>query len=283
MKVGIRYEAHYRYEAAASFSPHLVRLFPRTDLYMRTERVAFVPNEGSSVQYRRDLFDNVVGSCFYPEKLKTLDYSLEIDLVLEEKNPFAFLLASHAMELPFAYESAEAEVLAPYLRQRTSVELPDGLRPAGDARPTVEALVALNEWCFQNLEYERRDEGEAMEPTETLQTGRGACRDFAVLVAEVMRAHGVAARLASGFLWEPPELDASERRAASALHAWIEVYVPGPGWIGLDPTNGVFCNEHFMTTAVGLTPDDISPVQGVYFGDARIDSHLDSELEIKSL
>lgn len=283
MKVGIRYEAHYLYEAAASFSPHLVRLFPRTDLSMRAERIAFIPNPGSSVQYRRDLFDNVVGSCFYPEKLESLDYSLEIDLVLEEKNPFAFLLASHAMEMPFEYRPDEVAVLAPYTRRRTEVDLPEGLRANGEAGPTVEVLVALNEWIFKNLEYERRDEGEAWEPGETLRVGRGSCRDYAVLLAEVMRAHGVAARLASGFLWEPPELSASERRAASALHAWVEVYVPGPGWIGLDPTNGVFCNEHFMTTAVGLTADDISPVHGVYFGNERIESRLESTLEIREL
>lgn len=247
---------------------------------MRTERVEFVPNEGAAVQYRRDLFDNVVGSCFYPEKLDSLDYSLEIDLVLEEKNPFAFLLASHALELPFTYKPEEAAVLLPYTKRRTEVELADGLRPDGTSRPTVEAMVALNEWIFQNFEYERRDEGEAWEPAETLRVRRGSCRDFAVLLAEVLRAHGVAARLASGFLWEPPELKESERRAASALHAWVEAYVPGPGWIGLDPTNGVFCNEHFMTTAVGLTADDISPVHGVYFGEARIESRLESELEI---
>lgn len=282
MKVGIRYEAHYLYEAEASFSPHLVRLFPRTDLSMRTERVAFVPNEGASVQYRRDLFDNIVGSCFYPEKLGSLDYSLEIDLVLEEKNPFAFLLASHALEMPFAYQAAEAEVLGPYLARRSEFDLPGALR-VGGARPTVDGLVALNEWIFQNLGYERRDEGEAMEPGETLRVGRGSCRDFAPLLAELLRAHGVAARLASGFLWEPPELDALERRAASALHAWVEAYVPGPGWIGLDPTNGVLCNEHFMTTAVGLTSEDISPVRGVYFGNAVIGSRLESELEIREL
>ncbi len=279
MKVGIRYEAHYLYEAAASFSPHQVRLFPRTDLYMRTERVVFGPNEGASVQHRRDLFDNIVGSCFYPEKLASLDYSLEIDLVLESKNPFGFLLASHALEMPFEYKSEEAAVLGPYLARRSEFDLPEELW-FGGARATVDALVSLNEWMFKNLAYERRDEGAAMEPGETLRAGRGSCRDFAPLLAEALRANGVAARLASGFLWEPPELDESERRAASALHAWVEAYVPGPGWIGLDPTNGVFCNEHFMTTAVGLTSDDISPVSGVYFGDAVIGSRLESSLEI---
>ncbi len=223
-----------------------------------------------------------MASCFYPEKLGSLDYSLEIDLVLEEKNPFAFLLASHALEVPFAYKPEELAVLGPYLARRNEVDLPGGLRISG-SMATVDGLVGLNEWIFKNLEYERRDEGEAMEPAETLRAGRGSCRDFAPLLAEVLREHGVAARLASGFLWEPPELDESERRASSALHAWVEAYVPGPGWIGLDPTNGVFCNEHFMTTAVGLTSEDISPVRGVYFGDAVIGSRLESGLEIREL
>ncbi len=282
MKAAIRYEVEYAYAEEAGFSPHWVRLFPRSDIFTRADRVDFRADPSADVQYRHDIFGNFVGYCFYPEKLAALHYALDLDMTLEEKNPFHFLVDSHALRLPFTYKPEELRMLAPYLERTFTGTLPPGLQP-GSPRPTVEALVALNGWIFENLEYERRDEGEAMPPGETLSRGAGACRDFGVLFAAVLREHGVAARLASGFLWEPPDLDASERRAESALHAWVEAFVPGPGWIGMDPTNGVFCNHHFITAAVGLTPDDITPVKGFYYGKKHIESRMTSTLTITPL
>lgn len=279
MKIGIRYQADYIYDEAASFSTHRVRLFPRADLFGRVERIAFKTDPGADVQFRRDLFDNVTANCFYPEKLSVLPYSLEIDLELQERNPFHFLLDSRALRVPFEYNSVEQAVLAPFLNRIPTLSLPTALQP-GAPVPTVEALTTLNQWIFENFQYERRDEGEAWSPGETLSKNRGACRDFAVLFAEVMRHHGIAARLASGFLWEPPEFDVADRRAAGALHAWVEAFLPGPGWIGLDPTNGILCDHHFITAAVGITPTDVSPVEGHYFGKKIIASRLESTLAI---
>ncbi len=282
MKVAIRYKVEYAYAEAVSFSPHFIRLLPRSDLYTRAERVDFHADSSADVQYRQDLHGNFIAFCFYPEKLPALNYALDLEMTLREKNPFHFLIDAHALRLPFEYRPEEARVLAPYLERGSLGALPPGLA-RGPARPTVEALVTLNRWIFENLEYERREEGEAMPPAETLTRGAGSCRDFGVLFAEVLRAHGVAARLASGFLWEPPDMDPSERRAESALHAWVEAYVPGPGWIGMDPTNGVFCNHHFITAAVGLTPDDVTPVKGFYYGKKRVESLMTSSLEIEPL
>ena len=104
---------------------------------------------------------------------------------------------------------------------------------------------------MDHLAYERREEGVAREPAETIALGRGACRDFAVLLAVLLRQMGVAARLASGYMVETGE---RERRAEGALHAWTEAYLPGAGWIGLDPTNGILCDHHHILAAVGLEP-----------------------------
>lgn len=281
MKIAIRYGATYAYEEPASFSPHLVRLFPKNDRSVRVERAHFATDPSADVQYRHDLFDNEVANCFYPEKRQTLDFELELDLELVEKNPFHFLLEGHALRLPFAYQPAEAAVLAPFLDDGRPLELPGGLQPSATPRPTVEAVVGLNEWIFHNLGYERREEGEAWAPAETLAAGRGACRDFAVLLAAVLRRHGLAARLASGFLWEPPDTPKEDLRAESALHAWVETYLPGAGWMGLDPTNGVLCDHHRITAAVGLTPADISPIKGVYYGKKKIDCAMTAALEIQ--
>ncbi len=282
MNIGIRYRATYHYEETASFSPHIVRLFPRNDRYVRVTRGEFATADSADVQYRRDLFDNEVARCFYPEKLADLDFRLELDLQLTERNPFHFLLESHALRLPFTYQPAEAAALAPFMATcPLDVPLPPELARPASPLPSVEALVTLNHWIFANLGYERRDEGAAWSPAQTLATGRGACRDFSVLLAAVLREHGLAVRLVSGFLWEPEDTPKEDLRAESALHAWVEAYLPGAGWIGLDPTNGALADHHRITTAVGITPDDISPIHGWYYGQKRIASRLEASLEIK--
>lgn len=282
MKIGIRYHARYDYDEPASFSPHAVRLFPRNDRYVRVSHAEFATDPGADVQFRRDLFDNEVARCFYPEKLPALDFRLDLELQLTERNPFHFLLESHALRLPFTYLPAETAALVPFMAAAPSgLPLPPELARPTTALPTVEALVTLNAWIFENFAYERREEGAAWSPAETLAAGRGSCRDFAVLLAAVLREHGLAVRLVSGFLWEPEDTPREDLRAESALHAWIEAYLPGAGWIGLDPTNGVFTDHHRIPAAVGITPEDISPIAGYYYGHKRIESRLTANLEIQ--
>ena len=252
---------------------------PRQDLSVRSLSTDFSTNAGANVQYRQDLFDNLVARCFYPDPVDCLQFQLELHLTLTEKDPFHFLLDSEALALPFAYQPAESRVLAPYLHITEPFALPDPLRREDSPRPTVETLAAMNSWLPANLAYERREEGDPYAPAETLQLGKGSCRDFAVLFADVLRIHGVAARLVSGFLWEG-DLPDAERRADNAMHAWVEAYLPGAGWLGLDPTNGVLCDHHYIGTAVGLTPQDISPISGHYFGKQTIDHTLDATLTI---
>ena len=281
MKLAIRYSAIYQYEEPASFSPHLARIFPRHDVSIHTERTLFTTPASADVQYRLDLFDNLIARCFFPEKLDRLEFGLELDLSLKEKNPFHFLLDSHALQLPFEYLPGEIRTLAPYIApDREPCPLPVELSRNSSAQPTVEALTAMNTWLHENIAYERRDEGDPYPPAETLRLQKASCRDYAVLFAAVLREHGVAARLASGFLWEDESPD-SPRHAENALHAWVEAYLPGAGWVGFDPTNGVLCDHHFLATAVGLTPADVSPVAGHYFGKKTIPSTLETTLTIK--
>jgi transglutaminase-like putative cysteine protease len=276
MRIQIRYQTRYTYAEPVTFSPHLFRLFPKAERHLRVLSSTFATNAGGSVNYRRDLFDNEIASCFYPEKATVLEASFDLDLLVEERNAFGFLVARHALELPFTYEPAELRVLSPYLHAGPQIELPFWKAPER-ARPTVETLIALNGAIHTNLEYERREEGEPHPPAELLARGAGACRDFAVLLAEVLRGLGIAARLASGYLCEFGD---GERFAEGSLHAWTEAYLPGAGWIGMDPTNGTFCDHHHLTAAVGLTPDDISPVVGNYYSKRHIPSEMSASLQI---
>jgi len=275
MKLLINYRTEYRYDTAVSFSPHLFRLLPKADTHVVVERTNFETNPGADVQYRRDLFDNIVASCFYPGLNATLMVRLAIELRVEEKNPFHFLLAPHVMELPFTYEPHERQLLEPFLQAPPPGKLPF---PTLDRGATLDVLLELNAALFGGLTYKRREEGAAWTPEETLAAGGGACRDFAVLLAAQLRRLGVAARLASGYLWEGD--GTGERRAEGALHAWTEAYLPGAGWVGMDAANGVFCNHRHITTAVGLTPDDIAPISGRYYADAPVRSAMSASLDL---
>jgi len=276
LNVGIYYQTQYTYAEPVSFPPLLFRLFPKADRYVSVRQIQFQTNQEATVNYRRDLFDNEIASCFYPEKTALLQVNLAIKLALTPRNAFGFLLESHALDLPFRYSPEEAHALSPYLQQRPALTLPFW-QPPSQPRPTVETLVDLNSALHNHLGYERRDEGAAWSPEETLREGRGACRDFAVLLAEVARGLGLAARLASGYLCEFGD---GEKRAEGALHAWTEIYLPGAGWVGFDPTNGYLCNHHHITAAVGFSPTDISPVVGSYYHSTAVKETMTTSLNI---
>jgi len=279
VKLGLRYETVYRYEEPVSFSPHEVRLFPRADRFSRVRRLGFKVNGDAAVRFSRDVFDNIAANCFFPARLPELRFDVEIDLDLEEKDAFNFILQGDAVEMPFAYEPEVAGVLAPYLQRQTADDLavPGWNPPAEERKGTVSCLVALLHALHECIGYQRREEGAALSPAETLRLGRGACRDVAVLLAEVLRAAGLAARLVSGYLRES---ESESRRAEGSLHAWTEVFLPGAGWVGLDGTNGVLCNHNFIAAAVGLLPGDITPISGSFFHERKLTATMTSRLEL---
>lgn len=276
MKVQINYQTQYAYAEPVTFSLHTFRIFPKPERHLRVLGSSFRTNADAVVNYRRDLFDNEFASCFYPEKSALLQAAFEVELAVDERNAFGFLVSSHALDWPFQYHPAEARMLSPYLAGAEQIELPFWKRP-GRSQPTVEMLVELNDAIHQNLEYERRDEGEPHSPEELLQRGAGACRDFAVLLAGTLRGMGIASRLASGYLCEFGD---GEKVAEGSLHAWTEAYLPGAGWLGMDPTNGTFCDHHHLTAAVGISPEDISPVLGNYYGKRIVPATMSASLQI---
>ncbi len=284
MSLRLRVDHHtlYRYDQPVSLSPHLVRLFPRTEPGRLVQSLRFTTNDGASVQYRRDLFDNNFARCFYPDKHQDLSF---------EQNAFDFLLDNFAVDSPFVYPPGTAARLATYLRP------PAGESPQTDPgkllplafwsaptgpKPTVSLLIDLLEAVHANIRYELREEGEARPPRETLQIGSGSCRDTGVLLAALLRELGFPARLASGYLCLFGS-EARDRHAEGAMHLWTEVYLPGAGWVGLDPSNGVFCDHRYITTAVGLTTLDVTPTTGSYYSATVVPSQMTATLKLTAL
>lgn len=283
MKFRISYRAEYRYEAPVSLSPHVLRIFPRRDHQVRLLGADFDPPAGAHSSFRRDLFDNDICSMFFPELLMEMNIGMSCLLDSAERNPFDFLLESRALRIPIAYTPDERMVLDAFLSAPEDVSFLPAELLAREPRPTVEAILNWNRWIFENVRYERREEGAPWTAFETLRLGRASCRDFSALMLLVLRANGIASRLASGFLWEG-DLDPGERHVAEgAMHAWVEAFLPGAGWIGIDPTNGVLCDQHAITTAVGLRAEDVAPVSGTYYSREQVGSTLKTFVKVEAV
>lgn len=250
---------------------------------MQISRLHFQTKPETTVRFGRDVFDNVVASCFFEKAAETLELRLAIDVEIVKKNPFDFVLARRAIQMPFTYEEDIASIICVYCQRQTSdsLSLPDWTAPTQESpRETVSTLVALTKLLNRTISYQRREEGGAQAPAETLRLRSGACRDTTVLLAEMLRDAGLAARIVSGYL---READEEIRRAEGSLHAWTEVFLPGAGWIGLDPTNGIFCNDNFIAAAVGLRPADVTPISGSFYHRDRVPAEMRSRIELITL
>jgi len=243
-------------------------------------RLDFHTKPETTVRFGRDVFDNVVASCFFDQPSEMLELRLALDVEATKKNPFDFVLSRRVVQMPFNYEEDIASIICAYCKRQTdeSISLPGWRPPSAESpRETVATLVELTKTLHRTISYERREEGAAQSPAETLRRQRGACRDTAVLLAELLRDLGLAARVVSGYL---RETDEEVRRAEGSLHAWTEVFLPGAGWVGLDPTNGIFCNDNFIPAAVGLGPADITPISGSFYHRDRVPAEMKSRLEL---
>ena len=283
MRLRILYETIYQYERAVRFSPHYLRVIPRGDPFTQLLSFRFETQPHATTRFSRDAFDNIVASFSFPDAGDRLELKMSADVAVTRKNAFDFILDPIAVEMPFVYEREFSSFLRAFYQRRSRgrITLPGWTAPdQGSRRGTVQTLVELTRTIHQTIQYERREEGRARSPAETLRRRCGACRDVAVLLAEILRKLGLAARIVSGYL---READDSIHRAERSLHAWTEVFLPGAGWVGLDPTNGIFCDHNFIATAVGVRPAHVTPISGNFYHHERVPAHMTSRVELFNL
>jgi uncharacterized protein (DUF2126 family)/transglutaminase-like putative cysteine protease len=269
--VALNHQTHYRYDRLVSLSPHVVRLRPAP--HSRTPIHAYSLNirpRKHFINWQQDPFGNYLARLVFQER--TREFSVEVDLVAEMTviNPFDFFMEEYAEHYPFQYEPQLRKELVPYLEvKENGPRLLEWLsRVDRSKKNTVYFLVDLNRRLQQDIGYIIRMEPGVQSCEETLQRRLGSCRDTGWLLVQILRHLGLAARFVSGYLVQltadQKSLDgpSGPERDFTDLHAWAEVYVPGAGWLGLDPTSGLFAGEGHIPLA--CTPDPVSaaPITG---------------------
>ena len=281
--------SRYDYSQAVSFAPHALYLRPRETSRQRLHNFDLTIHPTARRIATTDPLDNALDWAFFtPGELATrLEFRSELMVETLDTNPFDFFLKPTALNFPFAYEAAELIALAPCLALR--IDTPVALlhnwlaqRLPAPPTDTVAFLTALNGAVHQALNYNRRDEPGIQSAATTLALGSGSCRDYAVFLIELCRLRGLAARFVSGYLYEPPP-PGGTNPVPSAMHAWTEVYLPGAGWRGLDPTRGIFCDDAFVPVAHAAVAESVNPIQGTFYGPATVSAQLSTTLTIDKL
>jgi transglutaminase-like putative cysteine protease len=287
MLLRVSHFTRYDYAQEVSFAPHLLYLRPReTPLHrLRSFRCNLAPQ--ARLVTTLDAQDNAALWAHFRDRASILDIDLEFEIETLDSNPFDFLLRPAAARFPFHYTPAEQFALAPYLvppfdstQNRLHGWLDEHLV---DAPPeTLPFISELNALIHESVAYTRREEGGIQPSAETLALGSGSCRDFAVLLIEVFRSLGVAARFVSGYLYDPPPPE-EKNPPPGAMHAWVEIYLPGAGWKGLDPTRNMFCDDAFIPVAHAAQADTVNPIQGNYYSPKSVPSRLTTRVKVEKL
>jgi uncharacterized protein (DUF2126 family) len=269
--VALNHVTEYRYDRPIALGPQVVRLRPaphaRTPVLSYSQRVTPAKH---FINWQQDPQSNWLARLVFPEPTREL--RIEVDLVAEMSvvNPFDFFLEPHAEKIPFQYEAWQLHELAPCLiRGPLSPRFKRYLDSVPrQAKPTVDFLVELNRRLAGDVKYLIRMQPGIQTPEETLAAASGSCRDSAWLLVQLLRHLGIAARFVSGYLIQlTPDVKSLDGPSGPAsdftdLHAWCEAYLPGAGWIGLDPTSGLFAGEGHIPLACSPEPSSAAPVTG---------------------
>jgi len=273
IRVALNHKTSYRYDRLVGVSPQVIRLRPapqaRTPIHAYS--ITVQPAE-HFMNWMQDPFGNFQARVVFPEKIHEL--SIEVDLIAELVviNPFDFFVESYAEKYSFEYAPELRQELAPYLEiKECGPLLMDWLKKVDQRRQNInDFLVALNQQLNGEIQYLVRMKPGVQSCEETLSNRSGSCRDTSWLLVQLLRHLGLAARFVSGYLIQlTPDVKSLDGPSGTDhdftdLHAWTEVFVPGAGWLGLDPTSGLFAGEGHIPLACTPNPGSASPVTGAH-------------------
>lgn len=280
----IVHNTRYRYRQPVGLGPHRLLLRPRESRDLRLLSMDLVLTPAAEVTWAHDVFGNAIATAVFSEPSDGLLIESTTSLQLDSEAWPVFNIAASAISFPFRYTDEDWADLG-----RLSAQHHDD--PDGRLRDWVQAFVhgyptdtlsLLKDLCAgvaQWIGYESRDDEGTQSPLQTLDRGRGSCRDFAVLFVEAARCLGFGSRIVSGYLYNPDQ-DMRGSAEAGSTHAWAEVYLPGAGWITFDPTNRSVGGFNLIPVAVARDIRQIMPVAGSFVGPADAVLPIDVEVSV---
>jgi len=271
IRVALHHRTHYKFDRPVSISPHIIRLRPAP--HTRTPIEAYtmkIKPENHYINWQQDPFGNYLARLVFPEKSTELLIDVELIANLATINPFDFFLEESAQEYPFTYNDRLTKELQPYLEiTENGPLLKEILAEVNtEKQSTNDFLVQVNQLVNRRLNYDIRMTPGVQSCEETLERGIGSCRDFTWLMVQLFRHLSVAARFVSGYSVQlkpdekPLEGPAGVSEDVTDLHAWVEVYIPGAGWIGLDATSGLMATEGHIPLACVPHYQSAAPIEG---------------------
>jgi len=262
----IFHRTYYNFSGTVRLEPHALLLRPREGHELRIESSTLKLTPPATLRWHRDVEDNSVAIATFDTPAEQL--LIESEVIIQQYNeaPLDFLVADYATNYPFVYTPEDWVVLSPYMNvaeYTTDDPLTEWIAKlwSGEKVQTYVLLQRLCAHIYQTLSYQLREETGVQPAAETLSRGTGSCRDFANLFMEAARHLGLASRFVSGYLHAPPSTI-----NFGATHAWAEVYLPGAGWKGFDPTIGEIVGTSHIAVAVARKPESVPPIAGSYVG-----------------
>jgi transglutaminase-like putative cysteine protease len=270
----IIHRTYYNYTNTVTLGAHELLLRPREGHDLRIESFELKITPSAKVYWHRDVEGNSVAVANFTRPAQQLTVESEVIIQQYNESPLDFIVADYAINYPFSYDEADQFLLSPYrvLPDQETRELLNNwifnVWKSHDQIQTYTLLQRLTETIYNTLVYKVREEPGVQSAKETLSLGSGSCRDFALLFMEAVKCLGLASRFVSGYLYAP--LMSSQ---VGSTHAWAEVYLPGGGWKGFDPTIGDIVGTDHIPVAVSRLAEAVPPISGSYAGSAE--SQLD--------
>ncbi|NTV10417.1 MAG: transglutaminase family protein [Zoogloea sp.] len=268
-RLDIHHVTEYRFPSPVQLLPHRLLLRPRESHTLRVSSSTLAIQPAHTLRWRRDALDNSVAVVSFPAPSQNLRIVSKVAVEVYEDTPLDFLVEDYAVTYPFDYAKEEQPDLAAFRQSvyaQDSAAVSQWLAGLGCLQGRTETFVLLdrmNRDIAGRFRYQVREEAGVHTPALTLSSRSGSCRDFAALFMEGCRHLGLASRFVSGYL----DVSASVAGNAST-HAWAEVYLPGPGWKGFDPTSGALTGNQHIPVAVARHPEAVPPVAGSFVGPA---------------